>query len=67
MELFIWLTPRSLQDMHKLQNGELQEDEIRALEADLTGKVLLRIEPAMQSSLSSYCADNVGIMAWHTV
>lgn len=29
-------------DLNKLQMGELPEEELRALEADLTGKVLTR-------------------------
>jgi len=28
-------------DMHKIQNGELPQEELRAIEADLTGKILL--------------------------
>lgn len=32
-----------VQDMNKLQSGELPEEELRVLEADLTGKVRLSL------------------------
>ena len=41
-----------VEDMNKLQMGELPEEELRALEADLTGKVLFPLAFPTTLSLS---------------
>ena len=59
-----------VEDMNKLQTGELPEEELRALEVDLTGKVQFLLSvPDVCTLFNLICprTDFACFMAWHAL
>lgn len=54
-----------MDDMKQLQNGELPQEELRALEADLTGKVRRHRSFLMAESLNLTATLNFALVYWY--